>query len=393
MRRHLAPSDQLWLPGVASRDRSSWKQLPPEYVLRTRWQEDPATAPPVPRWWSPSPEALAVVESFHCRRTQHFIRRWVATDPTGRLAQLAAAHPGVLILTTALEQAGNWPAARRVVRQVQAGTRLRTILRDNVHACCEARLWKVDGWQAPLVCETECSPERHEARVRLVQRAGPWVAPLDLIAPLPRHFVETDIPRDPEPNAAWFRMVAQRLPPLTVPRDVEESVCLFVSRHALELDRNVGWRVVGKLFEYCTLTGRRPSRKTSPSRLLAELTEWRLRRKRDAAIQVACPRFPSPPLPRFERGPVAIVPIESSSELVEEGRALSHCVARLTKLVALGRAYFYSVRVGNLRSTLEVRLCDGEWMPHEQRGRFNAKPSTAELDPVVTWLRAAWAER
>ncbi len=92
-------------------------------------------------------------------------------------------------------------------------------------------------------------------------------------------------------------------------------------------------------------------------------------------------RFPLPPV----RGDAVIVPLQTLSDLVLEGRAQHHCVAVHAQDVFLGKVYIYKV-LEPQRATLELDLCGDSPLLHQLRLACNAEPDSSTSQRVEEWL-------
>jgi hypothetical protein len=96
--------------------------------------------------------------------------------------------------------------------------------------------------------------------------------------------------------------------------------------------------------------------------------------------------LPPPPVP----GNAAIVPLTSPLELLDEGRAMHHCVATYARRIAAGTAYIYRV-LGPERATLSIaRAATGPgWKVDQISGVANEEVGHATRLAVTAWLRAS----
>ena len=385
--RGVDHSAQLVLPGFDPRpDRFEWRELDPRYVLRESWRRDPSTAPPVPAWFEPSAEALAAADGYP-GRLGPYVARLLRGDPTERIAQLARAAPGVLVFLHALHRAGLDGFARRLIRRVQGGEPLSKILEDAAHACCSRSTSHVAGWRHALV-GAQCTPAAHRRQRLLVLRAGPQVRPALLVTSFPRVFVPEDIPLQPSANRRWYDVMSPEQDLQHVTESVEAAVYRFASCHADALHAVAGGprRVMSHLLEFCAATNRHPARNTDLSGLIEELCTWDRHQARDRIVRARCDGFPPPPLSGYEGDSSSILPIATPNALIAEGTDLGHCVASRAGSVLRGVSYFYAVRVGTARSTLEIRRGRCGWVPAEHRGPRDTLPSDDECRAVARWL-------
>ena len=106
--------------------------------------------------------------------------------------------------------------------------------------------------------------------------------------------------------------------------------------------------------------------------------------REDAAIPD--PQFPAVPLPGINE----IQPIDSAAALVEEARAMDHCVLSYAWRVAEGDTYLYRV-MNPERATLLIGYRGTAWRMEELAGVRNQPVSSATEDLVESWLRRAQA--
>lgn len=394
------PFTQLTLAGIAHaephpgnrRTRAARKELSPRYLLRQKCAEQPTI--PIPRCWRPSPDALAAADGLS-PRVRAYVRDLVGRDPTEGIAQLARSGPGALIFACALATSrASGPSehlvAGKLIRGVQTGEPLRGLLAEIVHVRCALESYRVAGWTRPLQL-AECSPKSHRRLALLIQRATAGVEPSHLLAALGRAHVPEDVPRQPAKNRRWFRVMGVHLPDRAPATPVHDAVLRLVSRHteALAVLKGGPHGAIVRLLRFCGAVGRFPSRQTDLVKLLDEAARWERHETRDRRLLERSSReaFPSPPVPGIRENDVAIEPLDSADKLVEQGRALDQCIASLAHRVTGRRSYFYAVRVGGARSTVELWHRAGLWRPIEHRAAHNAAPSARECEIVVDWLR------
>ena len=98
-----------------------------------------------------------------------------------------------------------------------------------------------------------------------------------------------------------------------------------------------------------------------------------------------CPRevrFPNPPL----RGTAEIVPIRTLTELIEEGRAQSNCVATHAERIQSRYTFIYRVLKPERATLSIVRCADGDWAIGELKRHSNARVSPVTQQWVESWL-------
>ena len=94
--------------------------------------------------------------------------------------------------------------------------------------------------------------------------------------------------------------------------------------------------------------------------------------------------FPPVPLPGLDE----IQPINSAAALVEEARAMDHCVLSYAWRVAEGDTYLYRV-MNPERATLLIGYRGTAWRMEELAGVRNQPVSSATEDLIESWLRRA----
>lgn len=101
---------------------------------------------------------------------------------------------------------------------------------------------------------------------------------------------------------------------------------------------------------------------------------------------VANPPFPAAPLPGIDD----IQPINSAAALVEEARAMGHCVLSYAERVAMGDTYLYRVMAPE-RATFSITLRGTAWQIGELGGVQNQRVSGVTEDLIESWLRSTQA--
>jgi len=125
-----------------------------------------------------------------------------------------------------------------------------------------------------------------------------------------------------------------------------------------------------------------------PEKLLSigHLTRWhdemaaaynRGTRAHQLRERIKAARFNAAP---FEGSP-GIEPIHSGEDLVEEGRAMDHCVASYHAQIEEGRYFVYRVTIP-VRATLGVEKCNGRWVIHEIKGFRNKNIARSDQDAI-----------
>lgn len=98
--------------------------------------------------------------------------------------------------------------------------------------------------------------------------------------------------------------------------------------------------------------------------------------------------FPPPPIPGTADG--AITPLETSEDVIEEGRCMHHCVASFQSAVIYRRIYLYRMMLPE-RGTLALRRGKKRWTVMEFKGPLNAPPSAEAWRCVHKWLADHYA--
>ncbi len=376
------------------------------------------------------PDALMTARRFPtCARWNVYSA--IADDQTGRMRQLAATCPGVVLLVAALGQRGHADAANAILRAAVRGRRLRDVVAEAVAAWEETRRrddvereWpsrSAGGWERDL-----------RAQPILIRRAGTQVLPEHLLVrPIPR-FAPEDIPSRPDRNAAWFRVAAGASRALARAGDLGIALSPFISRHAHALlkaarrqpeqfgdDLGPGddvHHLVERLIGYCRETGRRPGRRSHAVEILDELRRWehvgspaarlgRLLKQVQGldlgpvvAVEALTPdlelagveglALPPWPYPDVSVPDVRATPLGSIADLATEGAFMRSCVASLLPDVLAGGLHVFSLRVGGARLTAAVRRGLLEYELEELRGVDNRLPLPPERAAVSCWLEA-----
>ncbi|HYG70159.1 MAG TPA: PcfJ domain-containing protein, partial [Anaeromyxobacteraceae bacterium] len=301
---------------------------------------------------------------------------------------------------------------------------------DTLRRCDDlAREWP--GWS------NEQRGRDRRAQAILLRRAGPCVDPEHLaMRPAPA-FAPEDIPARPDRNAAWFRVMAGASRPLAGAGELEAGLSTFVARHhravlaearrcapRWDVEDEPGGdvqRLVRRLLRFARATGRRPGRRSNPTRCLAEARRWAahdansddpaarlgalLERVRTLELgEVIAVRELGAPfawgevaglaLPPWPHADVAVdgvtvTPMTTAVELAAEGARMQHCAAAFVPDVVAGDLYVFAVRAGPSRLTSAVRpLRAGGYELVEVRGQANRAPTRAERDAVTRWLEA-----
>ncbi|MBM4321173.1 MAG: hypothetical protein FJ125_14790, partial [Deltaproteobacteria bacterium] len=302
-------------------------------------------------------------------------------DAGGRLLQLSAACPGVLIFALALIEQGGAQAevGEIVLRRVQAGVRLPRLLDEAVQGWAAAAVAtpKVGQGNPAWLRLTEGGAAERERICRqqklLIRRAGPRVPTTLLWLPPPLAFAPEDIPRARRANARWYKAMKEHAGLLAsgdqASAPMLHALSLFVSRQAENLFRALPRRqrvrqALGLLYDYLLATRRRPGRERDPAVLLGEAYRWheRLHGPGGAAgaaaldpVEAAGLALPTLPDSEWSWPGIEVRPLRTALDLAEEGRRMHHCVATRLSAALAGSCYLYGVQVEGEPLTVEVQ--------------------------------------
>lgn len=333
------------------------------------------------------PDAAAAARPFAPGgMTQWFVYAAAANDPTGRVAQLAATAPAVLLVAHRLETRGRRAEARALLGEAVAGVRRDALLDRAVAA----------------LAGPDDDPARRIAWRVLLRRAGPQVPAHLLCAPPPSPLVPEDIPprSRPRANAAWYRAMdalRRARPQARLPRPAQAGLLAFVSRRAPRLVRlgaSVGLApdvYLDRLARALAVTGRRTSRHTDPDRLheaLAPLLRWLGR------PGTPPPETPLPPGPFAGRGALWVAGrqvrrLETVGAVWREGVAMGSCVPDLLAELLEGFSHLFHVDGPAGGLTVQARWAEAGPEVIEARGALNRLPTAEEAALVARWARAA----
>lgn len=301
------------------------------------------------------PRALEVARTF-APSDRLAVHALLASDRTGRLAQLATVAPAlVTIMAGGLAQ----PAVSLAV----GGARLVEVTRAVIDT----------SWRWPA----------HVRELGLRQRQwllrAPASAPRHVIdRVVPRHFVLDDVPDDLSARArhyevmAWLDDASANLPDEKLLRGVTR----FVSKHALAIYERPDWRGrIVSLLRRVKRTERGPTRRAS-------LDQWlpRSAPKKDPAFLIE----------RFERDASCIVRLNSRAALTREGEQMRHCAGSLADQVERGELAVFSVDDTIDRATLALEwdAKTGTWEATDLHGPANSSPSRSIETLVDAFVRA-----
>ena len=301
------------------------------------------------------PRALAAARAFHPSNRLR-VHALVASDPTGRLAQLAAIAPGVVSVMAC-------GTVRPAVARAIAGAKLADVVQELIE--CH---WRLPAHITALGRAQRQWLLRAPAGVssQIVDRMVPW------------HFVVDDVPEDPVPRVKHYEVMAQlddaapNLPDDALLRGVTR----FVSKHSLTIHARDDWR--GRLVSLL----RRVNRTQHGPTRRAPFEMW--------LPKQAPQRDPAFLIERFERDTSSVVRLNTRAALVREGKEMRHCGASLIDEVEAGTLALYAVDDTVHRATLALRwdAQAGYWEVSEMHGLGNASPSTHLQALVTAFVRA-----
>lgn len=328
------------------------------------------------------------------------VLRWLREDATGRIAQLAHACPGALVLAAGLEARGGAfsEVARELRGDARRGLPLDLALDAASGRMAEAMVARAGAGTCGDVPSAGAiansvgggSVERWLLRLRwLVRRAGPRVSPLDLCALPPPVLVPEDIPSGAA-SARWYaalRVVCDEW----LEHEVPAAAWSFASRHGVTLAREVALaaggpgsaRAAGAALARRALlrglaTGRWPCRGAGARR-------WREALEREPEGGAHLPAYDGP-APRV-RG-VALRPLGTAGELVSEGRQMRNCLGQWHGRLAGRRRWVFSGRILGVPVDVEVWQVGARYVVPMALGPGNGSLTDAQRAALVRWLRA-----
>ena len=338
----------------------------------------------------------------------------MSRDPSGRIAQAASTAPGVLVLAYALdEDESTRSVAKRLLGGISKGCAINPLLATSIEDYFTLMAERDFGEEAPLArpwlrVRHEEMPERRRLerdQRLLVRRAGPRTAPAYVFLPAPIDFVPEDIPRGVRANARWFRIMKCRSPMIAPTAGQDEAALRALARlasrrfdsiHPPRRGAATAKRRMSDLIQYVLATGKRPSRRTCPKRLLARARGWRLSGESTGGGRIArATVLPEAPGSVFSTGHVTVTPLRTWGECVDEGRQNSNCLgsrSRAPHLMA-GERFVYAVQVGSTAINVELaRLPNGQLRVNEMAGFRNREVSDVERHALRPWLRSIGVE-
>jgi hypothetical protein len=208
----------------------------------------------------------------------------LASDGSGRLAQLADAAPGALVFSVMhalMADARGREAARAFWTDVIAGRPLRQSLTPLLEdwALLASRM-KLDGAARPLEPLAHVSLSERRKRLlhqrTLLRRTRAGLDGRLLWRPAPHAFVPEDIPTTLEAQARWLRTLQRFSSHLSgepaAPRKVQDAFMGWLSAHAAQ-PLPYGWTPRALFHGVLTHRAVLP-RRLSPERLMEKLDAW-----------------------------------------------------------------------------------------------------------------------
>jgi hypothetical protein len=357
-------------------------------------------------------------------RFPNHVRPWLyqqlVADTSGRLAQLSESNPGVLTFAYALESLGRRTGCTRLATQLLRGIiaerSLKQLLAEAVSAwagragkrvgrMCTPEVFH-QNWQGLVESQGEDRQSLLRSQRLLIRRAGAGVPSLTLWLPPPPAFAPEDIPHQKLANARWFRVMKCLRPILAfrnnIPPEKALSLCMFVSRHALEIRKRKelgrsDFRRICTLLDYARANNHWPHRSTPPARYLETAEAWhhRFQEIRHLA-QLANETgenllgedgnplpFPEPPCPGWRSGEDTIVPLRTVEEVLAEGNRMHNCVASRVGEALSGRAFLYHGQVKGKPITIQIDSNSNRYRLVEAAGPTNKGLTTAQKQVVV----------
>ncbi len=291
----------------------------------------------------------------------------MASDPSGRVAQLATVCPAVVTL------ASRGPADEVLARVIE-GESLTEVVRATLRICLrEPATPAAFAWLA-------CAPASVSAH---------------LLPEVPLRVVRSEIPRDPDERHTWYLVMSDahgvlRSAPGTIPR-IANALADYVSKHAVQLHGLVSpaqrraW--LQKALTYCEVNKIAPGRKHELTTFVGSVHAYREELERARSGARASVRLPMGPIPaprgRRWRG-------QSTADLASlgrEGSEMRHCVPTYEHDVLAGRVAFYGLHFDDERLTLGLMRRDGRWRIQDLRWQRNAAPSLEAALAVRAWLK------
>jgi hypothetical protein len=352
-------------------------------------------------------------------RFPNHMRAWLyqalATDASGRLAQLAKSHPGVLTFAYALgsfgRREGCTRSANQALRGIIDGRPLKQLLDEAVRAWAKhagkgvGRSCTPDGylrnWQCLVECQEKDRQALFQAQRLLIRRAGAGVPSLTLWLPPPPAFAPEDIPQQKLANARWFRVMKCLRPVLALRNNIRPehavTLCMFISRHALKIGQskelgNSDYGRIRTLLDYARANNHWPLRSTPGAGYLAVAEAWHRRFQEiqhlaelaaETGESLVGPDgnslpFPEPPCPGWRSGEDTMVPLRTVEEVLAEGNNMHNCVASRVGEALAGRAFLYHGRVRGKPLTIQIAEDRNSYRLVEAAGSSNEKLTAAQ---------------
>lgn len=304
----------------------------------------------------------------------------------GRLGQLAATCPGLLLL---LSQLGE-PTRGQLIAQVQAGA--------SVSSTLDAAL---ASWSVEQTHYRRGQLLLPAAQRQWIRKAGRWVPPELLAKPRYTPLVPEDVPEADDENRTWY--AAQHAAESRALERLEGAQLSgflgFVSRHAVELARlGTAFRasltiedVVSDLADFVAGSGRHPVRATSPARLFEEARRWHTEQPHsESAFMADGPLDPGvfAGLDVWEAPGATVRRVATLQSLHDEGTQMGHCIATYAPLGARGQCQIFHAKVSSEDATVEIH-----WEPAgakvvlaQARG-----PENGTISAIVAAVLDQWA--
>jgi hypothetical protein len=327
--------------------------------------------------------------------------------------------PGALLFALALFDARDDAcdaAAKTLLAGVVAGRPLNDLLDEALLTWADAavRVSERDAesarstWRA--VTDASALERTRLLRVQrlLIRRAGAWVAPSHLWMPPPVAFAPEDIPTDRRSNALWFQTMRSHEALLYRPQTdgPRRSLALFISKHAHDAECQ-RW-AIDRLLSLVVARDRLLQRTSSLESALGAYEQWQeklfLRPGGAGLAQVVRSVYwlgvnadsirevplPPPPFPGLSGTGIAMRPLSSAGQLIDEGWQMHHCVAGRLPSVLQGHCAIYSANISGQRLTVALdKGLYGRWRLGDVRGKHNRPPSASEREVFQQWMLQA----
>lgn len=223
-----------------------------------------------------------------------FVYEVTASDPSGRVAQLAESCPGLLIMARGLRYEKAGEVCKQIFKEVVRGRCLNELLDIAAHAWTLHHLDLCARRCLPAPATIERKRLARDQRQRIM-RASPLVPFGLLLRPPPPSMVPEDIPRDPERNKSWYMFTSHPFLPWPdgawqprLSQSQKIGLSCFLSKqwpaiclkwqvpdrsdHALELGRMLE-SFLRNLLDYMEHAGLELTRETNADWLLEEIEQ------------------------------------------------------------------------------------------------------------------------